>query len=331
MPWWVPACIGGGAAVLVLAAALARLPVRAAERAAASGPAASANADLKVRSVRFLEAPPASPMKMPSDAAVGVDGSLYVLDGVHDRVVVFDPGGTYSYEFGRRGDGPGEFKRPLGIETGSDGRVYIADSGNGRIQILTAKGEPVGAFPLPTGPEDVAADPTGVALDEDRDRLYVADNDNHRIVLFDMAERGFDGVWGGPGRGPRQFRFPFHIDTTADGYLLVVEVINTRVQALSPEGKFVGFLGSWGVRPGQLFRPKGVAVLSDRVLVTEGYLGRIQVLDLRGRSYGLLAGPRGEPLKLTTPTGIAVDAERGRIYVVELKTNRVCRLDLEGP
>jgi sugar lactone lactonase YvrE len=43
----------------------------------------------------------------------------------------------------------------------------------------------------------------------------------------------------------------------------------------------------------------------------------------------MLAGRNGEPIQLVAPTGIAVDARNRRLYVVELKANRVCRMDLE--
>ena len=81
--------------------------------------------------------------------------------------------------------------------------------------------------------------------------------------------------------------------------------------------------------PGQLFRPKGVAVWDNRVFVTDSYLGSVQVFDLNGDFLGALTDAAGAAMKFTTPTGIAVDANRKRLYVVELKANQVCRVDLE--
>ena len=109
----------------------------------------------------------------------------------------------------------------------------------------------------------------------------------------------------------------------------MVEPINTRVQVLNPDGKFVGFIGGWGVKPGQLFRPKGVATYADKIFVTDSYLGSVQVFDLSGNFLGVLADADGEAMKFITPMGIAVDSKRKRLYVVELKANRVCSVDLE--
>lgn len=277
----------------------------------------------------IIVGPEAEPFTMPSDAAVGQDGSLYVLDGVHHRVVVYDSDGQFRFQFGSRGSDPGQLLWPLGIATAPDGKVYIADSGNHRFQVFDADGKPLSAVPLPVQTSGAPADPTDLVVDAARSRLYVVDNDNHRLAVYGLSDNSFEQYWGGPGQGRRQFRFPFLIDVSSQGYVLVVEPINTRVQVLNPDGKFVGFIGAWGIKPGQLFRPKGVAVFEDRVFVTDSYLGRVQIFDMRGNFLGVLADSNGSPVQLTTPTGITVDPKRKRLYVVELKADRVCRLDLE--
>lgn len=280
-----------------------------------------------IRQVLF--GPVGEPFNMPSDAAVGANGELYVLDGVHHRVVVFDVDGEFQRQFGSQGSEPGQFLFPLGITAAPDGKIYVADSGNHRFQIFAPDGKVLSAVPLPRTDSEMPPDPTDVVVDAARQRLYIADNDNHHIDVYDLASNRFAGVWGRPGQGRRQFRYPFLVDLSADGYLLVVESINTRVQMLNPDGKFVRFIGAWGVNAGQLFRPKGVAVDGNRVFVTDSYLGSVQVFDLNGTFLGPLTEATGKPMKFTTPTGIAIDAPRRRLYIVELKANQVCRVDLE--
>jgi len=292
-----------------------------------------AAADIAPRYARItglIAGPQDRPFKMPTDAAVGQDGNLYVLDGVNDRVVVYDARGNFRFQFGAHGNGAGQFSFPLGIAAGPDGKVYVADSGNHRFQIFEADGKPLEAVILPAvKSSDSPTDPTDVALDATRQRLYIADNDNHRLDIYNLVSRKFEEPIGSAGVGPRQFRFPFLIDTTADGYVLVVEPINTRVQVISPSGKFVGFVGAWGIKPGQLFRPKGVATMGNHVYVSDSVLGHIQVFDLRGAFLGALADEQGVPLQLVTPTGVAIDGKNKLLYVVELKADRVCRIALE--
>ncbi len=284
---------------------------------------------IKTQNKAILPGPEDEPFDMPTDAAVGNDGVVYVLDGVNHRVVAYDAEGKLRFQFGRKGGQLGELLFPLGIAGGPDGKIYVADSGNHRFQIFAADGTPLEAVSLPVQASGPPPDPADVVIDPVRQRLYVTDNDNHRLHVYNLATRKFEAVWGSPGQAQRQFRFPFLIDISPDGYVFVVEPINTRVQVFNPSGKFVQFVGAWGVQPGQLFRPKGVAVFNDKVFVTDSYLGIVQVFDLNGGLLGVLADNAGVMMKFTTPTGITADVKNKRLYIVELKANRVCRVDLE--
>ena len=109
-----------------------------------------------------------------------------------------------------------------------------------------------------------------------------------------------------------------------DNYLYVVEVINTRVQVLNPEGLFVNFIGAWGVEQGEFYRPKGVALdTHNRVYVSDSYLGVIQVFDANGNFYAALGDPRTKKVKkFKTPVGLFID-HLNRLYVVEMRANKV--------
>jgi len=78
----------------------------------------------------------------PTDLAFATDGSLYVSDGYgNNRVVKFSPKGDFLVEWGRKGSKPGEFDLPHGITVDSEGRVYVADRSNSRIQVFDADGK----------------------------------------------------------------------------------------------------------------------------------------------------------------------------------------------
>jgi DNA-binding beta-propeller fold protein YncE len=65
------------------------------------------------------------------------DGHLYVVDALHDAVMIFSPAGDFLLSFGDHGvEGPGRFQLPAGIAIGRDDRIYVADSYNHRIQIF---------------------------------------------------------------------------------------------------------------------------------------------------------------------------------------------------
>ena len=65
---------------------------------------------------------------------------MLVSDWRNDRVQRFDPDGRHKATYGTSGDGDGEFNRPAGITTDTDGNIYVADWGNERVQVLRPDG-----------------------------------------------------------------------------------------------------------------------------------------------------------------------------------------------
>ncbi|WP_419949871.1 6-bladed beta-propeller [Candidatus Palauibacter sp.] len=67
-------------------------------------------------------------------------GNLHVFDRLAARVVVVNPDGDFVREFGRRGEGPGEFQDAMDMVVMSDGRVVIADMGHHAYHLFDANG-----------------------------------------------------------------------------------------------------------------------------------------------------------------------------------------------
>ena len=81
---------------------------------------------------------------MPSDVHVSPNGDIFVADGhggdSNGRIVKFDAQGNYLMEWGEPGSGPGEFDAPHGLAMDSQGRLFVSDRGNNRIQIFDQNG-----------------------------------------------------------------------------------------------------------------------------------------------------------------------------------------------
>jgi len=85
---------------------------------------------------------PAGPFNRPTNLAVGPRGDLYVSDGYGNcRVHQFSPIGELRRSWGAAGTGPGQFHVPHGIAAAADGRVFVCDRENDRIQIFSPDGE----------------------------------------------------------------------------------------------------------------------------------------------------------------------------------------------
>ena len=259
----------------------------------------------------------------PSDVAVSDQGRIYIVDGVNHAVKVFSSNGKKLFSFGSQGIGNGQFQHPLGIDIDSSGTVYVADTGNHRIQIFSAQGKYIDKITIEAGGRH-PADPTDVAVDESRRQCYAVDNDNHRIAVLDLSNKTVSRTYGTPGSGKLNFSYPFQIALDAEYYLYVVDVINTRVQVLNPQGLFVAYIGGWGVDVGEFFRPKGIAVAPDgRVFVSDSYTGVIQIFDADG-NFSSAVGRADQTAiqRFKTPAGLWIDA-RNRLYVVEMLANKV--------
>ena len=270
-------------------------------------------------------------LSQPSDVTVSKDGRIYVVNGVNNQIRVFSQNGKFLSAFGTDGSAKGEFRNPLGIDVNKSGNVFVADSGNHRVQKFDSKGRFMAEIKIPAK-NNHPADPTDVVVDDSRKRCYVVDNDNHYILVYDLATLKLTNTYGGPGTDKGEFRYPFLMALDKQKRLFIVDVINTRVQVLDPDGKSLTVIGGWGVEKGEFFRPKGVALdNAGRVYVSDSYLGVIQVFDANGTFYAALGdAQKGKVKKFKTPAGLFVD-HRNRLYVVEMLANKVSVHQLLDP
>jgi DNA-binding beta-propeller fold protein YncE len=256
------------------------------------------------------------PLKFPSDAAFTSDGGVVVVDSGNDRLVLLNPQGAVRRVIGGPGREPGRFSSPLGVAIGPGGLIYVADTGNRRIQIFEKDGSYRFDFPLPAGKKP--ADPTDLAIDLSSGLIALTDNDNHVIRVVQPDGREVTR-WGGEGDAPGQFKYPFSCVIDIGGSVLVTDTLNARIQFFTFNGEHQASLGEFGLAPGKIFRPSGVARDgSQRVWVTDPFAGVIQVYDPRGDSWSTVAPPSGQKWR---PYRIAID--ENRVLVVEDLPGRV--------
>ncbi len=91
-------------------------------------------------------------LNQPTDVIVGPDGSIFVSDGHNGqsdpphpegstgRIIKFAADGTYLKEWGQIGSLHGEFRTPHALEFDAQGRLWVADRGNHRLEIFDQEG-----------------------------------------------------------------------------------------------------------------------------------------------------------------------------------------------
>ena len=81
--------------------------------------------------VQSISAPTDDPMHFPTDVAVDRAGSIYVADGVHNRIVRFDRSGRFDAAISQVGRE--QLSNPIDLCFDSSDQLWIADNGNHRV------------------------------------------------------------------------------------------------------------------------------------------------------------------------------------------------------
>lgn len=292
---------------------------------ALGGPVFEAQTRYTAAPVLIFEHRGQPPMYMPTDVAVASDRSVFVADGVNDRVLHFSPDGQLLGEI--QNVGGERISGPVGLDVDSQDRLWIA--GGNRALLRDRDGELLRVVQLPSGEGSHPSDLTDVLAGQDGETIWLVDNDNHRVARVDRGEA--DPIFvGREGSALDQFNYPFMLARGRDGDVLVTDVINARVQLLSSTGKVRRSIAGFGIEAGDLYRPKGVACSSDgRVWISDGTMGVVQVFEPSGQFVEVLRKAEGTPFHLDSPMGLTFDSD-GFLYVVELRAHRVLQLRIES-
>lgn len=165
---------------------------------------------------------------------------LYVVDigGVRSenhRVRVLDAqSGNLLFDIGKRGNGPGEFNLPRDVAIGKDGKLYVVDGGNFRIQVFDAQGKFLNNFGKIGVNLGNFARPKEAATDKDGN-LYVIDAAYGNFQIFDPEGQlllfvGDRSVSDGPGL----YMLPSGVYVDEDGRVYAVDQGFRKVDVFRP-------------------------------------------------------------------------------------------------
>lgn len=172
----------------------------------------------------------------PTDVAVLPNGSFYISDGyLNTRVVKFSPEGRYLFEWGKKGQSPGEFDLPHGIAVDSGGNVYVADRSNARIQVFDTNGKSIAEWKgLQLGrPYAVRVGPDGLVYCVDGGDQPETPPDRSRFIILSKTGKVL-GTFGRYGNYDGQFVLAHDIAVDQNRIVYVGDAGGRRVQKFVP-------------------------------------------------------------------------------------------------
>jgi tripartite motif-containing protein 71 len=250
------------------------------------------------------------------------------------------------------GPGQGEkplFERPMGVASGSRGRVYVTDTGNNRVCVFDSSGRYLFEFggfgvakALPGGKNSYVAGrlnyPVGIDTDEDGN-VYVASFRNDSVEVFDAAGkplRRFPDPTKVVGKGSSgQDGLGIAVTDVAVQAGLVYALDQYQVFVFKTDGTFVRQFGRPGVEAGGLDHPNGIDIGEDgTIYVSDSNHARVNAYTPDGKpKWTFGTPPKGMDDKtardIELPRGIAVMSD-GSLLVTDAFGFSLVRLSAEG-
>ena len=180
---------------------------------------------------------PGPPYNRPTNLAVAPSGELWVSDGYGNCCVHrFSASGELLTSYGMPGGGPGELRLPHSVWVHTDGRVFVADRQNDRIQIWGPDGAFLDEWLDVQRPQDIFIDANGLVYvgelvwragdvssrrgpieTEECSRLSIYDLEGNVLLRWGDSDPTKDG----------HFIAPHGIWVDSEGSIYLAEVTNT--------------------------------------------------------------------------------------------------------
>ena len=242
----------------------------------------------------------------PLCVAIHDNGDIYVGSG-DGCIYVFDQTGQLKNTIGSRGSGDGQFSYPWGISIKGD-VLYVADSGNHRVQKLTSSGKFLHKFGQQGSDQGQFNGPAGVIIDSNN-KLIVSDFNDHRIQIFNE-----NGGWlltiDGKGSGNHSFQCPWGLALDPQGNIHVAALGSNTIKVFTKEGVYVRMYGDPKY-------PSGIAIDDEGYsLVSENRGHCLSIYDPEGNKIHTVGN-------LNYPWGTALDPRDGSVFIANYGANTI--------
>jgi len=223
----------------------------------------------------------------------------------------------------------GKFNMALDLAVGPDGKVYVVDSQNRRVQIFDQYGNYISSFLTIGQPFGLTVTKNGF--------VYVAAAGVEKYTLNgSLLNR-----WGVDGNKPGEFKSAQDIAVDSKGFVYVTDSngnlgcdvcdkSNDRIQKFDSDGKFIQMWGITGSGSGQFNSPRGICIdKNDIIYVVDTYNQRIQKFDTEGNYKG--EWKLKDNVYTGSPRIWGIDSDdEGNIYLADSDNGRVDKFKSDG-
>lgn len=199
--------------------------------------------------------------------------------------------------------GSGELKVPINcFVDNTNGYLYIADSERKQIVVFDEKGKYVTCFG-----EQENFKPTDVFVLNDK--IWVANLAGHQVNVYskDSTHELLNSFPQPNKSDPNSLFSPTNLFVT-DSKVYVTDFGDFKIKTYTPEGEFIGSVGSYGKNVGQFSRPKGIAVDADSNLyVVDAGFENTQIFNNKGKLLLFFGGNYKGPGDMWLPAKVTLD------------------------
>lgn len=164
-------------------------------------------------------------------------GRLYVSDVLRHEVLAFDlASGARLFTFGGRGSGAGKLYVPQGLAIDGEGRIFVAEQLNARVQVFDSEGQHLYMFGKRGDKAFNFEGPRGLAFDS-QGNLFVAEARKSAVLVFQPDGTPLTSLGGSPSLHPLGFTLPVSVYIDPTDRVYVGDSMNRRItiwQMLTP-------------------------------------------------------------------------------------------------
>ncbi len=215
-------------------------------------------------------------MSYPRGIAIDqANGHVWLNNTRSGDIKSYTAAGSYVSSFGSEGDGPNQFYYARGIWVGTDGRLYIPDSGNLRLKVTTQSGSVIWSRPCgaPATTVYVLFGCTGVTQDA-AGTVYAAAPTAQAVYRYSRSGTLLGKFGKGTLGQPMDVAF-------WNGRIYVSDQLKDRISVFSTDGTYLGSFGQEGTGHLQFDKPTGLSVdAQGRLYVADTLNDRVEVVQL---------------------------------------------------